>query len=66
LPAKTPEVLVHKQALFVASISSILFVGFAGVAFAQPETMAWGNLTGIRINGDLMELNSSMCVVEPA
>lgn len=28
--------------------------------------MAWGNLTGIRINGELMELNSSMCVVEPA
>ena len=27
--------------------------------------MAWGNLTGIRIDGHLFELNSSMCVVQP-
>ena len=38
---------------------------FAGTAFGQPETMAWGNLTGIRIDGHLMEINSSMCVVQP-
>lgn len=36
-----------------------------GAAAAQPETMAWGNLTGIRVDGQLIELNSSMCVVEP-
>jgi O-glycosyl hydrolase len=27
--------------------------------------MAWGNLNGIRIEGHLFELNSSMCVVQP-
>src|SRR5271166_1704372 len=42
-----------------------LFVGWTGVAFGQPEVMAWGNLTGIRVDGHLFELNSSMCVVQP-
>jgi hypothetical protein len=37
----------------------------AGAAAAQPETMAWGNLTGIRVDGRLLELNSSMCVAQP-
>jgi O-glycosyl hydrolase len=37
----------------------------AGPAFAQPETMAWGNITGIRVDGQLMELNSSLCVAHP-
>jgi O-glycosyl hydrolase len=27
--------------------------------------MAWGNLTGIRVDGHLFELNSSMCVAQP-
>jgi O-glycosyl hydrolase len=34
-------------------------------AYAQPETMAWGNLNGIRVDGQLLELNSSMCVAQP-
>jgi hypothetical protein len=42
-----------------------LFLLFAAIVSAQPETMAWGNLTGIRVDGHLMELNSSMCVVQP-
>lgn len=33
--------------------------------YGQPETMAWGNLNGIRVDGDLFELNSSMGVVQP-
>jgi hypothetical protein len=39
--------------------------GFAGTAFAQPEVMAWGNLTGIRVDGYLLEINSSMCIAQP-
>ena len=27
--------------------------------------MAWGNLTGIRVDGHLFELNSSMCIAQP-
>lgn len=32
--------------------------------FAQPEVMAWGNLTGIRVDGQLLEFESSLRVVE--
>lgn len=32
--------------------------------FAQPEVMAWGNITGIRVDGQLMEFESSLRVVE--
>ena len=46
---------------FLISIAA----GLAGTAFAQPETMAWGNLTGIRVDGYLLELNSSLCVAQP-
>lgn len=55
----------YKLHAFFAAICLCLLAGLAGPAFAQPETMAWGNLTGIRIDGHLMELNSSMCVAQP-
>ncbi len=42
-----------------------LVLGFAGAALAQPETMGWGNVVGIRVDGHLFEVNSSMCVVRP-
>jgi hypothetical protein len=42
-----------------------LLLGFAGAALAQPETMGWGNVVGIRVDGHLFEVNSSMCVVRP-
>jgi hypothetical protein len=32
--------------------------------FAQPEVMAWGNITGIRAEGQLMEFESSLRIVE--
>jgi hypothetical protein len=45
--------------------SIILFAAFAAAAFAQPEVMAWGNLTGLRVDGHLLELSTSMCVAQP-
>jgi hypothetical protein len=42
-----------------------LLLGFAGGALSQPETTALGNVTGIRVDGQLFEVNSSMCVVRP-
>jgi hypothetical protein len=45
--------------------SIILFAAFAAAAFAQPEVMAWGNLTGLRVDGHLLELATSMCVAQP-
>jgi hypothetical protein len=45
--------------------SIILFTAFAAAAFAQPEVMAWGNLTGVRVEGHLLELSTNMCVGQP-
>ncbi len=42
-----------------------LLLGAADDAVCQSEVMGWGNLTGIRIDGQLMEFESSLCVVEP-
>jgi len=51
--------------LFSAFFLIILFTAiFANPVFSQPEVMAWGNLTGIRMDGQLMEFESSLRVVE--
>lgn len=34
------------------------------MSFAQTEVMAWGNLTGIRVNGQLIEFETSFRIVE--
>jgi hypothetical protein len=47
--------------IFLAT--TILFSSLAQSAFAQPEVEAWGNITGIRMDGQLMEFESSLRVV---
>ena len=47
-------------ALFIIGISAF----FSVTATAQTEVMAWGNMTGIRIDGQLIEFESSFRVVE--
>ncbi|GHT20082.1 hypothetical protein AGMMS4957_05930 [Bacteroidia bacterium] len=37
--------------------------GYIPKASAQTEVMAWGNFTGIRIDGQLIDFESSICVV---
>src|ERR1039457_6299457 len=55
----------HRLDLIRMTGSMILFAAFAGAAFAQPEVMAWGNLTGMRVDGHLLEVASSMCGAHP-
>jgi hypothetical protein len=50
--------------LWSAAIGVCLLTGLAGTVSGQPEVMAWGNLTGIRVDGYLLELNTSLCVTE--
>jgi hypothetical protein len=45
--------------------TTVFFAFFAGAAFAQPEVMAWGNLTGLRVDGHLLELSTSLCIAQP-
>ena len=51
------------------SSSAFLLAGlllvFAGAALSQPEITANGGMPGIRVEGQLFEVNSSMCVVRP-
>ncbi|MEX1056005.1 MAG: hypothetical protein WED81_08230, partial [Rhodothermales bacterium] len=44
-------------------IAGLLLFALASNASAQPEVMAWGNLTGIRVDGQLMPFESSLAVV---
>jgi len=58
--------LALKSSLMIRTTGSIiLFAAFVAAAFAQPEVMAWGNLTGLRVDGHLLELATSMCVAQP-
>lgn len=42
-----------------------LSLGISTTSFAQPEVTAWGNLTGIRVEGQLMEFKTSLRLVSP-
>ena len=70
----SPFALLHsKPPLFFPGIIRILVVIpslLAGIlichtATAQAELAPWGNLTGIRTEGQLMEFESSLCLVRP-
>lgn len=41
----------------------LLYMGFIQPVLAQPEVTAWGNMTGIRIDGQLMEFETSLRLV---
>src|ERR1035438_8307043 len=51
--------------LLSAAIGVCLLTGFAGTASGQPEVMWRLNGTGIRVDGYLLELNTSLCVTQP-
>ncbi len=46
-------------------ISLFLYLLFSNIYLihAQPEVYPWSNISGIRVDGELMELNSSFCIV---
>jgi hypothetical protein len=48
--------------LVTAFLSSVFIIS---PVLAQTEVMAWGNLTGIRVDGQLMEFESSLRLVNP-
>jgi len=47
------------------AIAAMAFFAVCPAAFGQPEVMAWGNLTGIRVDGHLLEFGTSLCVAQP-
>ncbi len=44
-------------------ISLFFLTGFFVRIQAQPQTMGWGNLKGIRYKGEIIQFESSLCVV---
>jgi hypothetical protein len=48
---------------FAIFLALVLPAGISNIAVGQPECMAWGNLTGIRVEGQLMEFESSLCLI---
>ncbi|MDR1727381.1 MAG: hypothetical protein LBT74_05565 [Acidobacteriota bacterium] len=49
----------------LAALASVAFLSSAEELPAQTEVMAWGNLTGVRVDGELMEFETSFRVAEP-
>ncbi len=48
--------------------SIVLLLAMVGIekTFAQAELAAWGNLSGMRIDGQLMKFTSSICLIGPS
>jgi hypothetical protein len=49
---------------FLGFVSAVaLSIGFTGRVLGQPEFTAWGNLTGIRVEGHLIGFETSLCLI---
>ncbi|MDD4033619.1 MAG: hypothetical protein PHS48_10290, partial [Bacteroidales bacterium] len=57
------RISVFFGSFFTFFTSAILFLTMLSPIKAQTEVMAWGNMTGIRIEGQLMDFESSLRVV---
>ncbi len=61
-PMTSPDPLPCYRLIFLLAWLIGSFLTHAVIA--QPEVMAWGNITGIRVEGQLMEFETSLRVVE--
>ena len=55
-----------KRIRFLAAMVLSLFLLGVENSFAQAELTAWGNLNGVRIDGQLMKFTSSICLIGPS
>ncbi|MFP4620913.1 MAG: hypothetical protein ACLFM7_06345 [Bacteroidales bacterium] len=53
-----------RQIYNLSATLHFLIVFESGTAMAQPVVMAWGKLKGIRVEGQLMEFDTSLRIVE--
>ena len=49
--------------LLIVSLCLLMIAGFSNDVFAQAEVTAWGNLRGIRVDGQLMKFETNLRVV---
>lgn len=55
---------MKKSTLPALIVIALILSGFNNNLLAQPELQAWGNMSGIRIDGQLMKFETSICVVK--
>ncbi len=59
-------IILNAAYRFILSIFVLfLLVLYSDGLSAQPEVTAWGNMKGIRVDGQLMAIETSLCVVGP-
>lgn len=54
-----------KMSWLILVFWSILLAGHMTPSYAQPAVTAWGNITGIRVDGQLMEFETSIRLISP-
>ncbi len=55
------------KALFsLFAMTFLVFGALTEKSFAQAELAAWGNMSGIRIDGQLMKVPTSICLIGPS
>jgi hypothetical protein len=57
-----PKIIPHLRLKYICG-TLLLFI-FVNSTIAQPEVEPWGNITGIRISGQLISFESSLRIVE--
>jgi hypothetical protein len=60
------KVMNTKYFIFFFVIVFLFSGAGINISFAQAELTAWGNLSGIRIEGQLMKFSTSMCLIGPS
>jgi hypothetical protein len=57
------EVAWHKYFAMLPIFICLVFSVVVETSYGQTELQAWGNITGIRVQGELMGFETSLCVV---
>jgi hypothetical protein len=55
----------NQHSVIVAFLFIFIYGSFTHESYAQPEFTTWGNMTGIRVDDQLMTFETSMSVVTP-
>lgn len=57
-------IINHCKPFFKIAVPLVFYLFSPIVAFAQVEFTTWGNLTGIRVDGELMQFNTSLFIAD--
>ncbi|MBN1999474.1 hypothetical protein JW935_18090 [candidate division KSB1 bacterium] len=55
-----------KRWIYVFVFAASILLATLEQLYCQPQVMAWGNMTGLRVDGHLFEFETSLCVIGPS